>query len=496
MRARWWFLISGGVVAGVGAGGAWAAYEYVSIPKPGEASPSGVVLATRTPELKLAVTNPDRVKNIHATLDGQDISGSVVRGPQGFLIPVQAAQDGRHVVTFKAEGDTVFGGAVSHQWAIDVDTTAPVVDVTSPPRKTWTTSPEIGGTAEPGSIVSVAWTGGSQDLKAGADGTWKATLPVADGKTELRVTATDGAGNTTTRRYTLRLDAKKPDLKPTFATWLTTPGKQALAFTVADTSALTVTATLDGAKVAAKVKDGTLALPPVELAEGTHPLAVTVTDAAGNARTYKKVLGVDTSDDIEKVPSLQLGARGKDVKSLARRLRSEGLLDVKKLPTRFDGRMEKAVRTLEKRLGQPVDGIANRTLIDFMKGKLVASKSSFTVTLWLDGKAVARYPIAIGQPAFPTPEGSFEITNMQMNPTWFPPDSPWAQGLEPIPPGVSNPLGTRWIGTSAPAIGFHGTPQPWTVGTAASHGCMRMEIPDVEALYAQVWVGMRVEIQA
>ena len=78
----------------------------------------------------------------------------------------------------------------------------------------------------------------------------------------------------------------------------------------------------------------------------------------------------------------------------------------------------------------------------------------------------------------------------------MPPNSPWAAGLEPVPPGVDNPLGTRWIGTSAPDIGFHATPQESTVGTAASHGCMRMRRVDVERLYELVRVGTAVDIEA
>ena len=92
-------------------------------------------------------------------------------------------------------------------------------------------------------------------------------------------------------------------------------------------------------------------------------------------------------------------------------------------------------------------------------------------------------PIAIGQAAYPTPIGHYEIIAKIKNPTWVPPNSPWAAGLEPIPPGASNPLGTRWIGTSAPDIGFHATPLDSSVGHAASHGCMRMHRADVERLY-------------
>ena len=68
------------------------------------------------------------------------------------------------------------------------------------------------------------------------------------------------------------------------------------------------------------------------------------------------------------------------------------------------------------------------------------------------------------------------------------------QGLGPIPPGNGNPLGTRWIGTSAPAIGIHGTYADYSIGSAASHGCLRMLIPEVEELYEDVAVGMPVEI--
>ena len=83
----------------------------------------------------------------------------------------------------------------------------------------------------------------------------------------------------------------------------------------------------------------------------------------------------------------------------------------------------------------------------------------------------------------------------QVNPTWFPPSSPWAAGLGPVPPGVNNPLGTRWIGTSAPGIGMHGTPMSSSIGTRASHGCIRMYISDVEKLYPLVDIGTPVYIR-
>src|SRR5262249_61177314 len=93
--------------------------------------------------------------------------------------------------------------------------------------------------------------------------------------------------------------------------------------------------------------------------------------------------------------------------------------------------------------------------------------SAYRLTLIRDGKVAFTFPVAVGQSAYPTPTGKWSIVQMSMNPTWIPPDSPWAKGLGPIPPGPGNPLGTRWIGTSAPAVGFHGTPQDWSIGSAA-----------------------------
>jgi lipoprotein-anchoring transpeptidase ErfK/SrfK len=106
-----------------------------------------------------------------------------------------------------------------------------------------------------------------------------------------------------------------------------------------------------------------------------------------------------------------------------------------------------------------------------------------------------RFEVATGQAIYPTPIGSFAIVNMQRDPWWYPPpDAPWAKGAEPIPPGPGNPLGTRWMGLSAPGVGIHGTPDPASLGYSASHGCIRMFIPSAEWLFDHVQVGTPVFI--
>jgi lipoprotein-anchoring transpeptidase ErfK/SrfK len=104
------------------------------------------------------------------------------------------------------------------------------------------------------------------------------------------------------------------------------------------------------------------------------------------------------------------------------------------------------------------------------------------------------FPVATGQAIYPTPLGSWHVADMQRNPWWRPPDSPWAQGLKPIPPGPGNPLGTRWMGLDAAGVGMHGTPDAASVGYSASHGCIRMYVPDAEWLFNQVHIGTPVFI--
>ncbi len=120
---------------------------------------------------------------------------------------------------------------------------------------------------------------------------------------------------------------------------------------------------------------------------------------------------------------------------------------------------------------------------------VVVSRGTRVLSLYRESKLVRTFRVAVGTSSHPTPRGLFSIVQKQRNPTWIPPDSPWAAGLGPIPPGPGNPLGTRWMGTSASAVGIHGTYADGTIGTAASHGCIRMHIRDSEWLYERIKVG-------
>jgi lipoprotein-anchoring transpeptidase ErfK/SrfK len=114
-----------------------------------------------------------------------------------------------------------------------------------------------------------------------------------------------------------------------------------------------------------------------------------------------------------------------------------------------------------------------------------------------DGMRYRRmFRVATGQRQYPTPLGRFTIVVKWRNPWWYPPKSPWAEGQEPIPPGPDNPLGTRWLGLSAPGVGIHGTPSDSSIGYSVSHGCIRMHISQAEWLFNHVGVGTTVFIVA
>jgi lipoprotein-anchoring transpeptidase ErfK/SrfK len=128
-------------------------------------------------------------------------------------------------------------------------------------------------------------------------------------------------------------------------------------------------------------------------------------------------------------------------------------------------------------------------------GDVIVIRRGLNRLFLYDGMKLRRtFGVATGQSRYPTPVGRFEIVVKWRNPWWYPPQSDWAKDAKPIPPGPGNPLGTRWMGLSAPAVGIHGTPDPASIGYSVSHGCIRMLIPEVEWLFNRVDIGTPVYI--
>jgi lipoprotein-anchoring transpeptidase ErfK/SrfK len=127
---------------------------------------------------------------------------------------------------------------------------------------------------------------------------------------------------------------------------------------------------------------------------------------------------------------------------------------------------------------------------------LTVNRSTFELKLWKNLELVKTYTVAIGAAGFDTPAGEYAIQNKAVDPAWNVPDSDWAGDLAGtvVPGGVpENPLKARWMGIFDGA-GIHGTDDTASLGTAASHGCVRMSVPDVIELYDQVPVGTPIYI--
>ncbi len=126
---------------------------------------------------------------------------------------------------------------------------------------------------------------------------------------------------------------------------------------------------------------------------------------------------------------------------------------------------------------------------------ITVSQSEYKLRLFKNLKLVKSYDVAVGGGGYYTPTGLFSIQDKQYNPTWNVPTSSWAGDLagQSIPPGPSNPLKARWMGIYNGA-GIHGTDDTGSIGSSASHGCVRMLIPDVVELFDQVEVGTPIYI--
>jgi lipoprotein-anchoring transpeptidase ErfK/SrfK len=119
---------------------------------------------------------------------------------------------------------------------------------------------------------------------------------------------------------------------------------------------------------------------------------------------------------------------------------------------------------------------------------LAVSRSAKKLRFFVDRKLAKTYQVAIGASGYETPAGLYEIRNKAVNPAWYVPNKPWAGDLagKVIPPDdPQNPIKARWMGFYDGA-GIHGTADSGSIGSAASHGCIRMRVPDVIQLYDRV----------
>ena len=505
---------------------AWQLMERPSVDAPVPAPGSAV--SQTSPRIAFAVPEGTRLADLRVVVDGADVTASA-RGAGNTVIvtPPGTLADGTHDVSVSFGGGNVFARTVERAWQFEVDTAAPTLAVTSPEAGDLRArrAVKFAGRAEPGSRVTVAFPGGQAGATAGDGGAWEAVARLPEGRVRATVTAEDRAGNATARGRRVTVDTTAPELAvsaPRTGEQITETDEPLVQGEVTDDPrGLTFTAVVNG-DVVATVK-GSEATSPDDFAldygdassttaaleidgrrfamavgvlpQGRNTITVSARDRAGNVARTRTVVHVDSTDDFG-AADLRAGGRGPDVVALQQRLREAKVYPKNATLTGVMDRVTVAsLARYQKRYELPRSAIVDERTRDAMVGRIVVNIGQRKLRLIRNGRVWKTYRIAVGQAAYPTPTGDYEINDKQVDPTWYPPDSPWAAELSTIPPGPGNPLGTRWIGITAPAIGIHGTYAGSSIGTAASHGCMRMHIPEVEELYEEVALGMTVSIR-
>jgi lipoprotein-anchoring transpeptidase ErfK/SrfK len=175
-------------------------------------------------------------------------------------------------------------------------------------------------------------------------------------------------------------------------------------------------------------------------------------------------------------------------------------LDQKGVAAQVDAALDDGVtapRTLHTKLVKTSPKVNANDLARVYGTVITVDKAHFKLRLFKRLKFAKAYGVAVGQPAYPTPSGLFSIASKQVDPVWSVPNSPWAgelQGTTVQGGSAANPLKARWMGIIN-GVGIHGTGEDYSIGSAASHGCIRMHVADVKDLYPRVPVGTPVLIK-
>lgn len=492
-RRRWPYI----VIAAICVVAAVVGWQLYGVPRVSAVTPGpDAFVKDASGAVVLSVRGLPSLKDVRVTLDGQDVTAGATRSGDTLTLPATELADGEHAVAFSATSSNIFRDEVRKAWRFTVDTAVPVLELSgSAEEGRINTDPAtFSGETEPYATVSVAGREVKASGTADASGAYAVSADLPEGASHVVITTTDRAGNATTKKLRVFVDAVPPVLKTTQLDRIVQHSGIKVRVKATDQLGVPdVKLLLDDEEreLAGPASKATLAVKG--LAQGRHSIVVTATDKGGNVVTSKQKFIVDSTERFGSA-TLWPGARGKDVKELQKKLISAGVYEGKKTSV-YDADTEKAVRRLQAKYGLEVDGIVGGNVLNVLSGQIVVDLGDLQLYLYRDGQLVKSYPVAVGQPKYPTPTGSYVVTSMQMNPTWLPPDSDWAKDAKPIPPGIDNPLGTRWIGTSAPGVGIHGTPDDSSIGTYASHGCIRMHIYDVEDLYSRVVIGLPVIIR-
>lgn len=188
-----------------------------------------------------------------------------------------------------------------------------------------------------------------------------------------------------------------------------------------------------------------------------------------------------------------------------------GVTAIRRVRARLGHGLDQAlvVKRLERELRHPTTGrvvegrvihvrpaITTSSLRRRYPAYISVDRATHTLRVFRALRLVRTYPVAVGRAGFETPAGLRHVLYKEKNPSWTAPNRPWAYPFQgqTFPPGnPNNPL-RAWFIALGDGIGIHGTSEEWTVGSSASHGCIRMHAADVEQVARLTPVGTPVLI--
>jgi lipoprotein-anchoring transpeptidase ErfK/SrfK len=263
-------------------------------------------------------------------------------------------------------------------------------------------------------------------------------------------------------------------------TWVVTP------------SALGMTADVDGAVDRAfALADGLSFMSRVYHRVASKPLGESV-DLSFAYDDQRIVSFVQQASEEVAVPAVDARFALVEDQLVMRRARVGQELRARMAASRIRGALESRAAEVQV----PLRVVEPEVTASALGKTIVVDLSENELRLYEAFKVAKEYPVATAAPGYVTPVGTWQIIDKRENPTWYNPalDS-WGADLPPvIAPGPNNPLGTRALYLNSPGIRIHGTSNSGSIGTYASHGCIRMLITDSEELYPLVPVGTRVII--
>ncbi len=487
-----------------------AAVAFVAVQYATASSLGGVMPAegsvVDTSEVVVSLTLPGfepGTADVEMLVDAEPVPADALEQVAGGVRAQVRLRDGAHWVRVTVVSGNIFSRRMVSQWEFTVDTTPPSVTL----REHGPTVYFVSSAArldlvfrEP--VEATLELDGAEVALEGEGNERSAEIEVGPGKHEIRVTAVDRADHITVKNWTAWADFTAP--KVTEVTWPEATWDEPEAGLVVEVEddqpeGIDFVALVDGSPadftrlpVPENESARRFVVDTAELAEGEHTIEYQVTDRGGRTQGRAETILVDSTETFG-AREMGLGARGRDVKELQKVLARKGLFtgDPSGL---FDE--PTAAALVGYKSGKGLDSaptLDRKTLVSLL-GAIRIDVSERRLYLYDGNEVVKTYPVAVGVSRYPTPKGDFRIISKVYHPSWTPPPSPWAAGLKPIPAGPGNPLGTRWMGLSVPHVGIHGTYASGSIGTAASHGCIRMYIKDVEQLFEIVYVGTPVQI--